>query len=82
LKQIANMKLTRKEFLMKLGARVPRLRAAWRLIDIDIAPSGTAFSFTLNREKLRQVRRREGRYCCAPISEIAIPPISGSSTFN
>src|SRR5216683_3132288 len=26
------------------------------------APSGTAFSFTLNREKLRQVRRREGRY--------------------
>jgi hypothetical protein len=40
----------------------PKARAAWRLIDIDIAPSGTAFSFTLNREKLRQVRRREGRY--------------------
>src|SRR6266480_6548122 len=56
------MKLTRKEFLMKLGAARSKARAAWRLIDIDIAPSGTAFSFTLNREKLRQVRRREGRY--------------------
>jgi len=62
LKQIANMKLTRKEFLMKLGAARSKARAAWRLIDIDIAPGGTAFSFTLNREKLRQVRRREGRY--------------------
>src|SRR6195256_226488 len=62
LKQIANMKLTRKEFLMKLGAAPSKARAAWRLIDIDIAPSGTAFSFTLNREKLRQGRRREGRY--------------------
>jgi transposase len=62
LKQIANMKLTRKEFLMKLGAARSKARAAWRLIDIDIAPSGTGFSYKLNREKLRQVRRREGRY--------------------
>jgi hypothetical protein len=45
------MKLTRKEFLMKLGAARSKARAAWRLIDIDIAPNGTAFSFTLNREK-------------------------------
>jgi hypothetical protein len=51
LKKIANMKLTRKEFLMKLGAARSKARAAWRLIDIDIAPNGTAFSFTLNREK-------------------------------
>ena len=42
--------------------KVTKARAAWRLIDIDIVPSGTAFSFTLNREKLRQVRRLEGRY--------------------
>jgi DDE family transposase len=62
LKQIANMKLARKEFLMKLGAARSKAAVAWRLIDIDIAPSGTAFSFTLSREKLRQVRRREGRY--------------------
>jgi hypothetical protein len=45
-----------------LRRKVTKARAAWRLIDIDIAPSGTAFSFTLNREKLRQVRRLEGRY--------------------
>ena len=30
LKQIANMKLTRKEFLMKLGAARSKARAAWR----------------------------------------------------
>jgi len=40
LKQIANMKLTRKEFLMKLGAARSQGSRAWRLIDIDIAPSG------------------------------------------
>src|SRR5712664_2982918 len=34
LKQIANMKLTRKEFLMKLGAARSKARAAWRLIDV------------------------------------------------
>jgi transposase len=62
LKQIANMKLTRKEFLMKLGAARSKAPAAWRLIDIKIPPNGTAFSFTLNRPKLRQTRRREGRY--------------------
>jgi len=55
------MKLTRKEVLMKLAPRVSTGCAAWRLIDIDIAPSGLR-SVTLNRERLRQVRRREGRY--------------------
>ena len=33
-----------------------------RLINIEIPASGTAFSFTLNRNKLREIRRREGRY--------------------
>src|SRR5437660_3593631 len=28
----------------------------------DAAPQGATFSFRLNRQKLRQVRRREGRY--------------------
>jgi transposase len=62
LKQIAAMKLTRKEYLMKLGAARSKAGAAWRLIDVVIPDKGTALSFTLNREKLRQVRRREGRY--------------------
>jgi transposase len=63
LKQIAAMeKLSREELLMKLGAARARARAAWRLIDIEVASKGATFSFALNRDKLRQARRREGRY--------------------
>ena len=63
LKQIAAMeKLSREELLMKLGAARARAKAAWRLIDIEVAPKGATFSFALNRDKLRQARRREGRY--------------------
>ena len=47
---------------MKLGDARGKARAAWRLIDVNVAAEGTSFSFTLNRDKLRQVRRREGRY--------------------
>jgi hypothetical protein len=62
LRQIAAMRLEREELLMKLGAARAKARAAWRLIDVEVAPTGTAFTFALNRKKLRQVRRREGRY--------------------
>jgi transposase len=63
LKQIAAMeKLSREELLMKLGAARARASAAWRVIDVKMAPKGATFSFTLNRDKLRQARRREGRY--------------------
>ncbi len=62
LQQLATMTLTRQELLMKLGAARAKAPAAWRLIDINIPASGTALAFTLNRNKLRQARRREGRY--------------------
>ena len=62
LKEIAAMDLDREELLMKLGAARAKARAAWRLVDIAVAPEGATFSFTLDRAKLRQVRRREGRY--------------------
>src|SRR5207245_3764347 len=63
LKQISAMEdLTREELLMKLGAARAKARAAWRLIDIEVAPKAATFSFALNRKKLREVRRREGRY--------------------
>ncbi len=62
LKQIAAMDLDREELLMKLGAARAKAPAAWRLIDVEVAPDGATFSFALNRKKLRQVRRREGRY--------------------
>ena len=63
LKQIAAMEdLTREELLMKLGAARAKARAAWRLIDVEVAPDDATFSFALNRNKVRQTRRREGRY--------------------
>ena len=53
--------------LLKLGAAKGKYRAAWRLIDIVLPEAKTrstnvTFSFRLNRQKLRAVRRREGRY--------------------
>src|SRR5277367_1477847 len=62
LKQIAAMDLDREELLMKLGAARARAWAAWRLVNVEVAPEGASFSFTLDRDKLRKVRRREGRY--------------------
>ena len=64
LKQIAAMgNLKREELLMKLGAaRTKAGRAAWRLLDIEVAPKAATFGFALNRNKLRKARRREGRY--------------------
>ena len=62
LKQISDMEIDREELLMKLGAARAKARAAWRLIDVEVAPDSATFSFALNRQKLRQVRRREGRY--------------------
>ena len=62
LKEISAMILKREELLMKLGAARSKARAAWRLLDIKIAPDSASFSYALNRKKLRCVRRREGRY--------------------
>jgi hypothetical protein len=62
LKQIAAMKLSREELLMKLGAARKQARSAWRLIAIEVAANSAEFSYQLDRRKLRQRRRREGRY--------------------
>jgi transposase len=62
LKQLKSMKLSRQELLMKLGAARERAHTAWRLIHIDIDAKGPTFRFSLDRKKLRQVRKREGRY--------------------
>ena len=62
LKQIKAMEIDREELLMKLGAARAKARAAWRLLNVEVAPQGATFSYTLNRKKLRDVRRREGRY--------------------
>jgi transposase len=62
LKEIAAMELDREELLMKLGAARAKAPAAWRLVEVAVAPEGATFSVALDRAKLRQVRRREGRY--------------------
>ena len=60
--QLAAMKLTRKELLMKLGAARSQAPTAWRLVPVIVPKTGATFSYRLDRNKLRQVRRREGRY--------------------
>jgi hypothetical protein len=62
LDQLSTMKLTRDALLMKLGSAKSKATATWRLIDIEMAQQGASFSYRLNRDKLRQIRRREGRY--------------------
>ena len=62
LKKLSTMKLTRDALLMKLGAAQTKAPAAWRLIEIEVAKRGAGFTYRLDRDKLRQVRRREGRY--------------------
>ena len=62
LEQIAGMQLTREELLMKLGAARSQAPVAWRLVTTTVAKGSPTFSYRLERHKLRQARRREGRY--------------------
>lgn len=62
LKQLSAMRLTREELLMRLGAARQKTPTAWRLVKIEVSANSAMFSYQLNRNKLRVVRRREGRY--------------------
>ena len=62
LKELAAMKNTREQLLMKLGAARAKAPVGWRLVDIKLDKASAAFTFALNRNKLRTIRRREGRY--------------------
>ena len=64
LKELQQMKFSNSQkLLLKLGAAKGQYPAAWRLMDIEMPESfGSTFSFRLNRQKLREVRRREGCY--------------------
>jgi transposase len=53
--------------VLKLGAARHRFPAGWRLVAVTAPPEGqpvnrATFRFELRKDKLRQVRRREGRY--------------------
>jgi transposase len=67
LQELAQMELSRDQLLLKLGAAKHQYPAAWRLVAVTtpeesqpIAPPN--FRYALRKDKLRQVRRREGRY--------------------
>ena len=62
LHKLSTMSLTRDALLMKLGAAQTKTPGAWRLIQIEVAERGASFTYRLDRQKLRQVHRREGRY--------------------
>ena len=62
LRELVAMEVPREEMLMKLGAARSRAPTAWRLVDIEMDKESSMFIYTLNRQKLRRVRRREGRY--------------------
>lgn len=70
LRELSQMTLCTRELLLKLGEARERYRQAWRLMDIELPEENTAqqrkapaiFSYRINLTKLRQVRRREGRY--------------------
>ena len=58
------------KMLMKLGAARSRAPGAWRLVDIEMDKESSMFIYGLNRQKLRSVRRREGRYLlCTNLTE-------------
>ncbi len=67
LKELQTMELSRDQLLLKLGAAQQQFPAGWRLVALALPEDGPAaqaqnFSFKLRTDKLRQVRRREGRY--------------------
>ena len=67
LKELRKMDLSRDQLLLKLGAAKAQFPAGWRLVKVQVPKAGEpveaqTFGFKLRKDKLRQVRRREGRY--------------------
>ena len=67
LHELQGQKLTRDQLLLKLGAAKKDAARAYRLVDIrlpdkDQPVTPKTFTFALHKDKLREVRRREGHY--------------------
>lgn len=62
LKAIKGMELARDQLLKKLGAAQHEAPSAWRLVELAVSATEASFSYQLRKDKLRQVRQREGRY--------------------
>ncbi len=67
LHELQQQKLSRDQLLIKLGAAKKEAGRVYFLVDIQLPEkdqpvNAQTFTFRLNRKKLREVRRREGRY--------------------
>ena len=62
LAKLSSMTLSREALLMKLGAAQSQSPSAWRLVEVKVDDRAATFTYALRRNKLREVRRREGRY--------------------
>jgi len=65
LRVLQGQTLTRDQLMMKLGVAKHNAGRAANLIELSVPKSGTpttSFTFKLDRNKLKQIRRHEGRY--------------------
>ena len=62
LQALRGMDLSRDQLLLKLGAARQESPSAWRLVHLQVPETDEPWQFSLRRDRLRKVRRREGRY--------------------
>ena len=65
LAQLSTMRLKREELLMKLGAARAKGPAAWRLIDIEVAPHDASFTYALDPASCAKCASTKAAICCA-----------------
>lgn len=58
--ELKPMKHKRDALLLKLGAAMQQTPSAWRLVHVEVAPTGTQLQYSLRKDKLRAVRKAEG----------------------
>ena len=67
---------------MKLGAARSKAPTAWRLVKVALDKENRRATFSLDRQKLRIARRREGRYLLRTNLTDNDPAVYGNTTFN
>ena len=61
LKELQAMGVKRDDLLIKLGQAKSDSPAGWRLVEVEVSAEGK-LTYSLRKKKLREARRREGRY--------------------
>lgn len=65
LQELQSMELSRDDMLLRLGAAKVQFPAAWRVVAVEVPKTRKkvcAMTFSLRKEKLRALRKRDGRY--------------------